>query len=441
MRRVTVIGGGLAGCEAAWQAARLGVPVVLYEMRPKVMTAAHRTGKLAELVCSNSLGSNLPGSAPGLLKEEMRRLGSLIIDCADRTALPGGWALVVDREKFADLVTKRIEENPLIEVRREQVAEIQRDGPVVVATGPLTCGPLADEIQKLVGSEFLYFYDAVSPIVDGETINRERCFRASRYSEEPAYLNCPMTEEEYRRFWEALISAERHVPHEFERIIFFEGCLPIEEIARRGYLSLVYGPLRPTGLVDPATGRQPFAVVQLRPENAEETMFSMVGFQTSLKWGEQKRVFRMIPGLENAEFLRYGYIHRNTYINSPAVLLPTYQLRRHPDILLAGQITGVEGYVESAASGLVAGLNAARLALGRPPIVFPPETAIGALARYITSANPKGFSPMNINFGLFPPLEQRYRSKGERHAMIVERALRKLGMFAAEQGLPAGSAP
>jgi methylenetetrahydrofolate--tRNA-(uracil-5-)-methyltransferase len=434
MRRVIVVGGGLAGCEAAWQAAGLGVRVVLYEMRPLVMTAAHRTGRLAELVCSNSLGSNLPGRAPGLLKEEMRRLGSLILDCADRSSLPGGWSLVVDRERFAQLVTERVEGHPLIEVRREEVREIPSEAPVVIATGPLTHGPLAEGIRGLVGSEFLYFYDAVSPIVDGETVDRERGFRGSRYSEEPAYLNLPMTEEEYRRFWEALVSAERHLPHEFERAVFFEGCLPIEELARRGYLTLAYGPLRPTGLRDPRTGRRPFAVVQLRPENRAETMFSMVGFQTSLRWGEQRRVFRMIPGLEDAEFLRYGCIHRNTYINSPAVLLPTYQLREHPGILFAGQITGVEGYVESAASGLVAGLNAARLVLGRPPLTFPPETAIGALAQYITSASPRGFSPMNVNFGLFPPPEGG-GSREERHARIVERALRRLREFASEHGL------
>jgi methylenetetrahydrofolate--tRNA-(uracil-5-)-methyltransferase len=403
---ITVIGGGLAGCEAAWQAAQLGVPVLLYEMRPKLMTPAHKTDKLAELVCSNSLRSDLIDKPAGLLKEEMRRLGSLIIRYADKAALPGGGALTVDREKFAQLVTEAIESHPLITVVRDVVTEIPEEGPTIIATGPLTHDALAERIRDLIGADFLYFYDAVSPIVD-----------------------------EYRRFWEALINAERHEPHDFEKAIFFEGCLPIEEMARRGYLTLAYGPLRPTGLIDLRTGKRPFAVVQLRPENAEMTMFNLVGFQTSLKWSEQKRVFRLIPGLENAEFLRYGYIHRNTYINSPIALKPTYQFKERDDLFFAGQLTGVEGYIESAASGLVAGINAARLIRNEPLLVFPRETAIGSLAHYITTADPKHFAPMNINFGLLPPLERKIRPKEVRYKLMVLRALEKLDEFIAQNGL------
>ncbi len=433
---VRVIGGGLAGCEAAWQVANAGVPVVLHEMRPFVSTPAHKTDKLAELVCSNSLRSDLIDKPAGLLKEEMRRLNSLIIRCADQAAIPGGGALTVDREKFAQLVTRAIESHPLITVVRELVTKIPTEGPVIIATGPLTHDALAEEIRRLIGADFLYFYDAVSPIVDGETINYDRCFWGARYQQdEEAYLNCPMTEEEYRRFWEALIAAEQHKPHEFEQTIFFEGCLPIEEMARRGYLTLTYGPLRPTGLVDPRTGQRPFAVVQLRPENAERTMFNMVGFQTTLKWGEQQRVFRLIPGLEHAEFLRYGYIHRNTYINAPIALRPTYQFKGRDDLFFAGQLTGVEGYIESAASGLVAGLNAARLVKGEPLLVFPRETAIGSLAHYITTANPRHFAPMNINFGLLPPLERKVRSKERRHQLMVARALKALDTFIAQHRL------
>ncbi|MGQ9461611.1 MAG: FADH(2)-oxidizing methylenetetrahydrofolate--tRNA-(uracil(54)-C(5))-methyltransferase TrmFO [Candidatus Fervidibacter sp.] len=434
-KSVTIVGGGLAGCEAAWQAAQLGVPVLLYEMRPKVMTPAHKTDKLAELVCSNSLRSDLLDKPAGLLKEEMRRLGSLIIRCADRAALQGGGALTVDRERFTQLVTEAVENHPLITVVREVVTEIPETGPVVIATGPLTHDALAGKIRNLIGSDFLYFYDAVSPIVDAETIDYEKCFWGSRYRDEPAYLNCPMTEEQYRKFWEALVNAERHEPHEFEKAIFFEGCLPIEEMARRGYLTLAYGPLRPTGLIDPRPGKRPFAVVQLRPENTEMTMFNLVGFQTSLKWGEQKRVFRLIPGLENAEFLRYGYIHRNTYINSPIALKPTYQFKGRDYLFFAGQLTGVEGYIESAASGLIAGINAARLVRGEPLLVFPAETAIGALARYITTADPKHFAPMNINFGLLPPLEKKVKPKELRHRLMSIRALKTLEEFIARWGL------
>lgn len=439
-RQITVIGGGLAGCEAAWQAANMGVEVVLYEMRPNVMTPAHKTGMLAELVCSNSLRSDMLSKPAGLLKEEMRRLNSIIIKCADETAIPGGGALTVDRERFAQAVTRAIESHPKITVVRELVTSIPRDGIVIIATGPLTHDALAEEIQKLVGEEFLHFYDAVAPIVDAETIDYSKTFMASRYGEgEPAYINCPMTEEEYNAFWEALITAERVKLHEFdEEAKFFEGCLPIEVMAERGRLTLVYGPLRPTGLIDPRTGKQPFAVVQLRPENEERTLYNMVGFQTQLKWSEQRRVFRMIPGLENAEFVRYGMVHRNSFINAPKLLLPTYQLKLDERIFIAGQFSGVEGYIESTASGLVAGINAARLALGMEPIIFPHETAIGALAHYITTADPRHFQPMNINFGLLPPLNVRIKDKMKRQLELARRALMTLERFIDEHKLIRG---
>lgn len=437
--RIVIIGGGLAGCEAAWQAANMGVEILLYEMRPKVMTPAHNTGMLAELVCSNSLRSDLVTKPAGLLKEEMRRLNSIIIRCADATVIPGGGALTVNREEFARAVTEAIETHPLITVERELITSIPKDGIVIVATGPLTHDSLAEEIRRTVGEDFLHFYDAVSPIVDAETIDRSKTFVASRYNEgEAAYINCPMTEEEYNAFWEALIAAERVKPHEFEEAKFFEGCLPIEVMAERGRLTLVYGPLRPTGLVDPRTGKQPFAVVQLRPENREGTLYNMVGFQTQLKWSEQRRVFRMIPGLENAEFVRYGMVHRNTFINAPKLLLPTYQLKLDHRIFIAGQFSGVEGYIESAASGLVSGINAARVALGMQPLTFPKETAIGALANYITSADPKHFQPMNINFGLLPPLKARIKDKAKRQLETARRALMALEEFIEEHGLKQG---
>jgi methylenetetrahydrofolate--tRNA-(uracil-5-)-methyltransferase len=438
--RVIVIGGGLAGCEAAWQVANMGVKVVLYEMRPYVMTPAHKTGLLAELVCSNSLRSDILTKPAGLLKEEMRRLNSIIIRCADETAIPGGGALTVDREEFARAVTRAIEAHELITVERRLITSIPSEGIVIVATGPLTHHEFAEEIRRLVGEEFLHFYDAVAPIVDAETIDYSKTFMASRYrDDEPAYVNCPMNEEEYNAFWEALVSAERVKLHEFdEEAKFFEGCLPIEVMAERGRLTLVYGPLRPTGLIDPRTGKQPFAVVQLRPENKERTLYNMVGFQTQLKWSEQRRVFRMIPGLEHAEFVRYGMVHRNTFVNAPKLLLPTYQLKVDGRIFFAGQFSGVEGYIESAASGLVAGINAARMVLGMEPLVFPPETALGALANYITTADPRYFQPMNMNFGLLPPLPKRVKDKALRQLELVRRALSSLEHFIDEHGLIRG---
>ncbi|MCL5045704.1 MAG: methylenetetrahydrofolate--tRNA-(uracil(54)-C(5))-methyltransferase (FADH(2)-oxidizing) TrmFO [Actinobacteria bacterium] len=427
-----MIGGGLAGSEAAWQAARRGVSALLYEMRPHKMTPAHRTGNFAELVCSNSLRGASLENAVGLLKEEMRRLGSIIMECADRCRVPAGGALAVDREGFARAVTEAVCGHPLIEVRREEVASIPEGLPTVIATGPLTSDALAGAIREFTGEEYLSFYDAAAPIVTRESIDDSIVFRASRYGKgEEAYLNCPMSEEEYEAFWEALVGAERHSLRQFEKARFFEGCLPVEEMARRGRETLLFGPLKPVGLIDPRTGRQPFAVVQLRQDNAVGTLYNLVGFQTNLRWPEQKRVFRMIPGLQNAEFERFGAMHRNSFLCSPAVLEATLQTRRDPRVFFAGQITGVEGYVESASNGLVAGVNAARLVRGLPPLIFPGETAAGSLCRYITSADPKTFQPMNVAFGLMPPLAGRVRDKRAKKVMMSGRALQSLERFIA----------
>lgn len=436
---ITVIGAGLAGSEAAWQAARRGVRVRLYEMRPVRKTAVHVTGHFAELVCSNSLRGASLENAVGLLKEEMRRLGSLIMAQADAHAVPAGGALAVDREGFSAGVTAALESHPLVTVIREEVPAIPPDGIVVVATGPLTSPAMSQSILQFTGEKYLSFYDAASPIVTYESIDHSKVYRASRYGkgEGDEYLNCPLTREEYEAFWQALVTAEVAMPHnpEDEEVRFFEGCLPVEEMARRGRDTLRFGPMKPVGLPDPRTGKEPYAVVQLRQDNAAATLYNMVGFQTSLKWGEQQRVFRMIPGLERAEFVRYGVIHRNTYIKSPRVLLPTLQTRARRDLFFAGQLTGVEGYVESAAGGLVAGINAARLALGLEPVVFPPETAIGALMRYITSADPDTFQPMNITFGLMPPLDRPVRDKRARARALAERALARLAAFQVEAAL------
>ncbi|MCL6548192.1 MAG: methylenetetrahydrofolate--tRNA-(uracil(54)-C(5))-methyltransferase (FADH(2)-oxidizing) TrmFO [Alicyclobacillus sp.] len=430
---VTVIGAGLAGSEAAWQAAKWGVPVKLYEMRPVRRTPAHHTDRFAELVCSNSLRANALTNAVGLLKEEMRRLGSLILQAADATSVPAGGALAVDRERFSQYVTDAVEQHPRIEVVREEVDELPDSGIVVVATGPLTSPGLSESIRRFIGSDYFYFFDAASPIVYRESINMDKVYRASRYKKgEAAYLNCPMNEEQFQAFYEALVGAETAPLHDFEEEKYFEGCMPIEVMARRGPRTLLFGPLKPVGLEDPRTGRRPYAVVQLRQDNAAATLYNMVGFQTHLKWGEQARVFRMIPGLEQAEFARYGVMHRNTYINSPRALLPTYQARRRTDLFFAGQITGVEGYVESAAAGLVAGLNAARLAVGQEPLVFPQTTAIGSLAYYITHADPLNFQPMNATWGLLPPLASPVRDKRARAERMAERALADLERIASE---------
>ena len=429
--RVLIIGGGLAGSEAAWQAARRGLQVDLHEMRPVRTTPVHATGDLAELVCSNSLKSNLLDTASGLLKEEMRRCDSLIIRVADACRVPAGGALAVDRERFARGVTEAIEALPNVRIVREEVRIIPEEGPCIVATGPLASEAIAAAIARFTGREYLYFFDAISPIIEADTIDMSKVFRASRYGKGGEdYLNCPLSEDEYDRFHAALLGAAEAPTHEFEKeIVYFEGCLPIEEMARRGKETLAFGPMKPVGLVDPRTGRQPHAVVQLRQDNLAADFYSMVGFQNHLRFPEQIRVFRMIPGLERAEFPRLGQVHRNSYINAPAILLPTFQARRRRDLFFAGQISGVEGYLESAASGLIAGVNAARLAERQPPLIFPATTALGALSRYISSADAAHYQPTNIAFGLLPPLDRDIRDKKLKKAALVRRALDELEAF------------
>ncbi len=419
MKTVTVVGAGLAGCEAALQLVRRGVSVRLVEMRPGKMTEAHQTGEPAELVCSNSLKSEEPVNAHGLLKAELRRLGCELLECAEQARVPGGKALVVDRRRFSALVAARLAAAGIAVEQREAVD--LPEGITIVATGPLTSPALADALNRLVGVGRLFFYDAIAPIVLAETLDRSRVFAASRYGAGADYLNCPLTESEYDRLVDELRNAELYPLHDFESAGFFAGCLPVEEMARRGRLVLAFGPLKPVGLIDPRTGRRPFAVVQLRPENETGTMYNLVGFQTRLRHGEQQRVFRLIPGLETAEFVRFGSIHRNTYLDGPKTLRPTLQTRVRPDLFVAGQLTGVEGYVESIAAGLVAGVNAARLALGREPVVLPPETMIGALLAYVSAPN-SSFQPMNANFGLLPPIGRRLRGR-DRKAAQAELAL------------------
>jgi methylenetetrahydrofolate--tRNA-(uracil-5-)-methyltransferase len=440
MTDLVVIGGGLAGSEAAWQAAERGVDATLYEMRPRIGTPAHVSGSLAELVCSNSLGSNLVDRAPGLLKEELRRLGSLVIACADATAVPAGGALAVDREAFAEMVTDRIAAHPRITICRQEVQTVPGNSVVVIATGPLTSPALAGAVASLTGSEHLYFYDAMAPIVMAESVDTSVAFRASRYGRGEAggdYLNCPMSQAEYDHFVEELVNSETISLRDFEREDprFFEACLPVEVLAQRGHKALAFGPLKPVGLADPRTGERPYAVVQLRQDNQAGTLYNLVGFQTNLKWGEQERVFRLIPGLERAEFVRFGQMHRNTFINSPRLLLPTMQLRQRDSLLFAGQITGTEGYIGSVASGLVAGLNAARLVVGKLPISFPLTTIVGALCSYICKADPGNFQPMKANFGLLPPLDPPVRKKRERYAAYARRALADLEQFVGSAGL------
>jgi len=440
MTGVVVVGGGLAGSEAAWQAARQGVPVTLFEMRPLRMTPAHKTSFLAELVCSNSLGSNLPDRAPGLLKSELRHLGSVILACADRNAVPAGGALAVGREAFARAVTRAVVSHPLITLRCEEVERIPRDAIVVIATGPLTSDSLADDISRLAGQEHLYFYDAMGPIVRVDTIDMSRAFRASRYGRGGAdYINCPMTMEEYSRFVDELVAAETIPLHAFEREDkrFFEACLPVEVLARRGRETLAFGPLKPVGLVDPHTARRPYAVVQLRQDNLAGTLYNLVGFQTNLKWSEQKRVFSLIPGLEKAEFVRYGQMHRNTFINSPALLEPTMECRNRSGLFFGGQITGTEGYIASTCSGCVAGLNAARAVLGMSLVVFPDTTMTGALCRYVAGADTAHYQPMKPTFGLLPQVEGGRLRKRQRHQMLVARAMRDMRHFVDAQNLVA----
>ena len=422
---ITIIGGGLAGCEAAWQAASRGVSVTLYEMKPHRFSPAHVSPDLAELVCSNSLRSNSLENAVGLLKEELRRLGSLLMAAGEATRVPAGDALAVDRQAFASLITSRLEKREGLKIAREEVATIPDEGIVIVASGPLTSPALEETIRKMAGEEHLYFYDAIAPILDGDTLDMGVIFRASRYGEGSDYLNCPMNPEEYFRFVEELGKGEKVPYREFEKPVHFEGCLPIEEMAERGREALAHGPMKPVGLKNPRTGKTPYAVVQLRHEDRRGSAFNLVGFQTKLKWREQERIFRMIPGLEKARFLRFGSLHRNTFIHSPTLLEKTLQFKRIPRVFFAGQITGVEGYVESTAMGLVAGINAARMAKGDALIIPPPTTAIGSLVHYITDPRVKQFQPMNVNFGLFPILEGRMKGRAKKMAMS-ERALKDL---------------
>ncbi|PGQ03827.1 methylenetetrahydrofolate--tRNA-(uracil(54)-C(5))-methyltransferase (FADH(2)-oxidizing) TrmFO [Bacillus cereus] len=426
---VNVIGAGLAGSEAAYQIAKRGVQVRLYEMRPVRQTPAHHTDKFAELVCSNSLRANTLTNAVGVIKEEMRLMDSVIIRAADECSVPAGGALAVDRHEFAAKVTEYVKNHPNVTVMNEEITDIP-EGPTIIATGPLTSPDFSAKLKELTGEDYFYFYDAAAPIVEKDSIDMNKVYLKSRYDKgEAAYLNCPMTEEEFDRFYEALIAAETVPLKEFEKEIFFEGCMPVEVMASRGRQTLVFGPMKPVGLEDPKTGKTPYAVVQLRQDDAAGTLYNIVGFQTHLKWGPQKEVLQLIPGLENAEIVRYGVMHRNTFINSPNLLRPTYQYKQRDDLFFAGQMTGVEGYVESAASGLLAGINAARLVQGEEPVVLPPVTAMGSMANYITATNAKNFQPMNANFGLFAPLEKKIKKKAERNEAYAARALETIRNF------------
>jgi methylenetetrahydrofolate--tRNA-(uracil-5-)-methyltransferase len=440
--RVTIVGGGLAGCEAAWQLARRGIGVDLFEMRPAQPTPVHQTGDLAELVCSNSLRGNALDQAAGLLKEEMRRLGSLVVRVADEVRVPAGSALAVDRGLFARRMTEEVLALPGLAVHRREVLRIPDDPLTIVASGPLTSDPLAADVAAFVGRTHLHFFDAVSPVVEADSIDFSKAFRASRYGKGgDDYLNCPLDEAEYRTFLQALTAAEGATLHDFERELFFEGCLPVEVIASRGEDTLRFGPMKPVGLADPRTGRRPHAVVQLRQDNLAASHWSIVGFQTQLKWGEQKRVFRLIPGLQNAEFVRHGMIHRNTYVNAPLTLEPTFETRRRRGLFFAGQMSGVEGYVESAASGLLAGLAASFRARGDEPPAFPEDTAMGALGRYIARSDPEHYQPTNIAFGLLPELPRRVRDKATKRLALAHRALESLARFQARLDGPAPAAP
>ncbi len=431
---ITIIGGGLAGCEAAYQISKRGIKVKLYEMKPKKFSPAHNNKNLAEIVCSNSFKSNAITNACGLLKEELRKLDSLLIKIADETSVPAGQALAVDRELFSQKVTEELEKNPNIEIIREEFSKIdEKNGITVIATGPLTSEKMSEEIIRITGKGKLAFYDAAAPIIEKDSINFDIAFYGDRYGKEgdSSYINLPMNKEEYERFYNALINAEVVTLHEFEKKEIFEGCMPIEIMAKRGIDTIRFGPLKPVGFTDPRNNTRPYAIVQLRQDNSEGTLYNMVGFQTNLKFGEQKRVFSMIPGLENADFVKYGVMHRNTFINSPELLDNTYNLKQNPNIYFAGQITGVEGYVESIASGLVTGLNAVinfknkNAKTKETKKVFPKETIIGALADYISTEN-LNFQPMNANFGILPPLEQKIKDKQERYAKMAERSLTKI---------------
>lgn len=432
MKKVIIVGAGMAGSEAAWQVAQRGIKVDLYEMRPEKSTPAHKTEKFAELVCSNSLRGAGLENAVGLLKEEMRQLNSIIMESADINRVPAGGALAVDREGFSQYITDKVKNHPNVTVINKEIETIpqENDAITIIASGPLTSEVLAKSIGELTGQDYFYFYDAAAPLISKDSIDMSKAYRASRYGKGTAdYINCPMDKEEYEKFWQELTTAELAPIKEFEKAKFFEGCMPVEEMARRGIDTLLYGPLKPVGLEDPKTGKRPYAVVQLRQDNAADSLYNIVGFQTHLKWPEQKRVFGLIPGLENAEFVRYGVMHRNTFINSPELLRPTLQYKDRDDLLFAGQMTGVEGYIESAASGLVAGVNAAYLAKEENPVIFPEQTAHGSMCKYITSAVAKHFQPMNANFGLMPPLEERIRDKKLKKQKIAQRALEFLAKF------------
>ena len=439
--KIQVIGGGLAGTEAAWQIAQAGLSVILWEMRPVEKSPAHHTGELAELVCSNSFGAASSDRAAGLLHEELRRLNSIIISTADHHSVPAGGALAVDRAVFSQDLTTKLASHPLIELRREEATKIPDEGVIVLTTGPLTSAALAEDLQRLTGMQYFSFFDAASPIIVGDSINQDIAFLASRYDKgEAAYLNCPMNKEQYLHFWQEVSQAEQAEVKDFERenAKFFEGCLPIEELARRGEDTMRYGPLKPVGLFDPRLGdgsdpanrdKRPYAVVQLRQEDKAGQLWNMVGFQTNLRWGEQKRVFRLIPGLEQAEFVRMGVMHRNTFINSPQLLQPTLQFNHHPQILAAGQLVGTEGYTAAAAGGWLAGTNAARLVLGLEPVILPNTTMMGALFDFISSASPKHFQPMPANFGIIPQLPEKIRNKKQRYAAYRDRSLADLNAW------------
>ncbi len=436
MTPITIIGAGLAGCEAAWQIARQGIPVDLFEMRPQRMTPAHQSDRLGELVCSNSLRGTGMHNAVGLLKEELRRCNSLFITTADTHAVPAGGALAVDREGFADQITKMIEEHPLITLHRQEITDIPDDRLVIIASGPLTSDALAEKIVALTGQDHLYFYDAIAPIIEADSIDREQVYAASRYDRGGAdYLNCPFDKEQYLAFVEALCKGDKVAPHDFEKVVHFEGCMPIEVLAERGEMTLAFGPMKPVGLRDPRTGRNPFAVIQLRQDDKHANLYNLVGFQTKLTYPEQERIFRTIPGLENVNFARLGSMHRNTFINAPACLTEALQLKQKPNIFFAGQITGVEGYVESAASGFLAGLFVASCHKGMS-IQPPPETtALGALLNYPVNASPENFQPMNITYGLFPALEKRIRKRRDRRQALADRALADLELWRTNQNI------
>jgi len=430
LQHINVIGGGLAGCEAAYRIAREGINVKLWEMRPVKNTPVHKTSSLAELVCSNSLKSDIENTAQGLLKREMRGMGSLLLSCAEMAKVPAGSALAVDRELFSDLVTKKIEAEPLIKIIREEITNIPENEISVIATGPLTSDRLADSLQKLTGEDSLYFYDAVAPSVTLESLDKNKIYKASRYGKgTDDYYNCPLTKEEYEIFYNNMIDADIKEGHSIDKKLFFNGCMPVEIMARRGIDTLRYGPMRPVGLDDPKTGKRPYAVVQLRQEDKAGKIFGIVGFQTRLKWGEQERIFRLIPGFEKAEFVRHGVMHRNTYINSPELLHPTLQLKKNGKLFFAGQITGVEGYMESAAAGIIAGINAARLIKGKELLTLPIETMTGSLIDFITTSKSKNFQPINANFGLLSPLDKYIKDKRKRYEAYVERSINKMVKF------------